>query len=124
MNFQHDKARFGLRNNVIVSDTGEIRRFRIGQWVRILDPIKGQRLKMSTGRKIPKGLNIDFKDLQVGIINELGGDTATVHVVNEDGDTILIIGKISLNYLRQASYSDIPVSRRPDRKFCKALGYL
>ena len=46
-----------------------------------------------------------------------------VHIVREDGSTLVKLRDVYLPYLRQATYNDIPLPRRPPEVEARLLGY-
>lgn len=81
-----------------------------------------------------KGMWVVYKDEtggapaldRVGIVTELKGSFAELHIVDERGDTTLILKSMPVGKLRQASFDEIPATRRPpdqERKRWAALGY-
>lgn len=47
-----------------------------------------------------------------------------VHIVKPDGTTLVRLQDVYLPHLQQASYSDIPESRRPSEVSARLLGYV
>lgn len=63
---------------------------------------------------------------RVGILVNFSIDKVQgeVHLVDEAGYTYSILGEVHLDELTQASLTDIPQSRRPDKNTARPLGYL
>lgn len=71
---------------------------------------------------IRKGMWVRYKG-KTGIVAAKDDATAELHLVNELGETALVIPAIALASLKQAKLADIPASRRPDARRASRLGY-
>lgn len=78
---------------------------------------------MSNRDKFRKGMWVVSESGRVGIFtNFLDFDSGEVHYTNDSGETIAVVNE-PLSQLKQATYTDIPVCRRPDIEIARAKGY-
>lgn len=71
-----------------------------------------------------KGMWVRYEG-RTGILTRAFNDaTGEVHIVNDQGETILIEPHVTLLALAQASYEDIPEPRRPSEDVARKGGYL
>lgn len=74
-------------------------------------------------KELRKGMWVVLDDDRVGIlVSFLDFGTSEVHLVNGEGETILVVQKPT-SELRQAAFTDIPESRRPALNVARQLGY-
>lgn len=59
----------------------------------------------------------------IGIVAAISGNTAEVHIVDDRGNTVVVMPRISITELEQAALADIPQARRPTAETAAGLGY-
>jgi hypothetical protein len=71
---------------------------------------------------IRKGMWVKSKG-KIGIVSNIDGDFAEVHLVNEKGETTVIVPAVAAGSLKQAALADIPEQRRPSAARAAKFGY-
>jgi cell shape-determining protein MreC len=71
-----------------------------------------------------KGMFVKNAEGLVGIVFELSGSTAEVHVINDDGETVMVRKSQNVSDWPQAALADVPVSRRAEPAVMARLGYV
>lgn len=71
-----------------------------------------------------KGMFVKSADGLVGIVFELAGNVAEVHVINDDGETIMVRKQQNVADWPQAGLADVPMSRRAEPDVMARLGYV
>ena len=79
-------------------------------------------MQLNIPRKIKTGMWVMTDDHRVGILVAIG-PVAGVDLVDEDGETTLVV-QVPFASLRQATLSQIPAPRRPEPEAGARLGYL
>lgn len=62
-------------------------------------------------------------DGRVGIIHAIDANGAEVHIVDDQGDTTMVIPGVALAALTQATHEQIPAARRPKAHIAERFGY-
>jgi hypothetical protein len=70
-----------------------------------------------------KGMFVKNAEGLVGIVFELSGATAEVHVINDDGETVMVRKSQNVSDWPQSALVDVPVSRRAEPDVMARLGY-